>query len=210
MNEQYFSHAVAHDVHTEITNGLDLLATVKHPIATIYGSHRVNEEDYALCIEVSRLLTQIGFAICSGGGSGIMEAANTTARKAGVPSIGLRGDAFKEEHVDADIYTHEITFHFVFVRRFMLCLKSRALLFFPGGYGTLNELMEILCLMQSNIIERVPIILMKKPFWQGMYDWFGELEASDKIRPEDLALISFADTPEDVKRILIEHVGSQS
>ena len=207
MNKKDFTQSTISEVQSELSKGLALLETITQPIATIYGSHRVNEDDYALCIEMTTLLANLGFGICSGGGTGIMEAANTTARKLGVASIGLRGEAFKEEHVDADIYTHEISFQFVFVRRFMLCLKSKVLLFFPGGYGTLNELMEILCLMQSNIIERVPIILVRESFWKGMYEWFSELEQSNKIRPEDLELISFADTPEDIKQIIIKHIA---
>jgi uncharacterized protein (TIGR00730 family) len=204
INTEYIQDKTIEDVALEMKNGFAILKKIKQPLATFYGSHKVYAKDYKLCQQIVTLLKQENFGVVSGGGTGIMEAANSQAVKENMLSIGFRGAAFKEEHVDAKIYTYEISFKYVFVRRFMLCIRSNVLFFFPGGYGTLNELMEILVLMQSHIIERVPIILVNKKFWKGLDEWFDYLATDKKIKEEDLELLHYVDSVKEVEKILFK------
>lgn len=209
INENYFcnARATAQSAEEELTAGLDLLNKIDKPITTIYGSHKVERgsHDFDLCHELATKLAQQGFAIASGGGSGIMEAANSAAKEVGTYSIAFRGAAFKDEHIEADLYTHSLDFRFIFARRFILSIKSDALIVFPGGYGTLNELFEILVLMQSKIIEPVPVILMRKSYWSGLFDWLNEKLVGENMltnHAADLEIFSFADTADEALKII--------
>jgi uncharacterized protein (TIGR00730 family) len=202
INSQYLKEKTITEVSDEMKAGFAILKKVKQPLATFYGSHHVYKHDYKACQQIVQMLGKHNFGIVSGGGTGIMEAANSQAVKQQTLSIGFRGSAFKEEHVDAKIYTYQHSFKYVFVRRFMLCIRSNVLFFFPGGYGTLNELMEILVLMQSNIIDRVPIILVNKKFWKGLDEWFDYLALDKKIKKEDIELMHIVNTVTEVETIL--------
>ena len=126
-------------------------------------------------LDIQRLnLVKRGYAILSGGGPGIMHAANSGAMEAGAPSIGLRAELLEEQEVTDKIFTHKLSFHFLFTRRFIMSIKSEALVFYPGGYGTLNELFDYAVHMQTNIIDTVPIICVNKKYWQGLFDWLKE------------------------------------
>ena len=163
-NKQYLSDSGAEwtsdTVKKEVDQGLDLVNSIEQPILTFFGSHRVDQENsyYKQAYSVALELGEMGHAIISGGGPGIMHAVNSGATKAGTESVGLKAALLTGEEVNDKIYTKQMAFHFMFVRRFVMSIKSEALIFFPGGYGTLNELFEYAVLMQTGITDTVPII----------------------------------------------------
>ncbi len=174
-NKEYFSNVdwTVEKVRDEVNSGLALLNKIDKPIVTFFGSHRVAPESkyYQDAKQVAYELGKSGYAILSGGGPGIMHAVNSGATKAQAPSIGLKAELLKGEKVTDPIFTHELSFHFLFARRFIMSIKSEALIFYPGGYGTLNELFEFAVLMQTEITDTVPIICVNKTYWQGLFDW---------------------------------------
>ena len=134
-----------------------------------------------------------------------MHAANSGATEANVASIGLKAELLKGEKITDPIYTEELSFHFLFVRRFIMSIKSEALIFYPGGYGTLNELFEYAVLMQTGIVDGVPIICVNRKYWQGLFDWLknNPLKENFFIQDlEDLKLLNFVDTDEEIFEIL--------
>lgn len=205
-NSKYLSNPelTTKKVQAEIQKGIELLKTIRSPIVTILGSHKgaPGSPWYDHCHETVSHLGKQGYAIMSGGGPGIMHAANSGAKKAGVPSIGIKAGLIQEEAIKDPIYTHEVTFSYLFVRRFILSIKSEALIFYPGGYGTLNELFEYIVLMQTKMVDTVPVILVGKKFWKGMFTWLKEVNKEKYIRTEDLKLLKFADTKSEIMRII--------
>ncbi|PIN87247.1 TIGR00730 family Rossman fold protein [Candidatus Woesearchaeota archaeon CG10_big_fil_rev_8_21_14_0_10_44_13] len=208
-NKQYYTKTdwTVDKVREEINSGLKLLNKIDNKIITFFGSHRVtkNSKYYQHCEKVSFELGKRGYAILSGGGPGIMHAANSGATKAKVPSIGLKAGLLKGERVTDKIFTHEMSFHFLFVRRFIMSIKSEALIFYPGGYGTLNELFEYAVLMQTGIVDNVPIICVNKKYWQGLFDWLenNPLKEDFFIHDiKDLKLIHFVDGIDEIISII--------
>jgi uncharacterized protein (TIGR00730 family) len=197
----------------EITEGLKLLNSIKKPIVTVFGSHKVScgNAYYKHCEELAFKLGKCGYAIMSGGGPGVMQAANTGAKRAGSVSIGVQEKLLADEQpVSPEIFTHLLSFHFLFVRRFILALKSEVLIFYPGGFGTLNELFEYLTLIQTGITDRVPIICVNRKYWKGLFGWIDEkLRKEDMLheKVKDMGIVQFADSFEEIMRI-IEHKSS--
>lgn len=191
----------------EITEGLDLLKTITVPIVSVFGSHKPAAGDrfFDMAREFGRKAGENGYAVVTGGGPGIMQAANEGAMDAKAPSIGIKAGLIKGEDMNEHIFTNEISYHFLFVRRFILSIKSDALVFFPGGYGTLNELFEFIVLIQLGFIDRVPIICIDREFWEGMFKW---LESKPKLlgyyieSQQDLKLIQFADNADQAIKLL--------
>jgi uncharacterized protein (TIGR00730 family) len=208
-NKEYYSNAngTAQKVQKEINEGLALLNKIDNKIITFFGSHRVSEDSkyYRDCKKIAYELGKKGYAILSGGGPGIMHAANSGAMAANVPSIGLKAELLEGEKVTDAIFTNELSFHFLFARRFIMSIKSEALIFYPGGYGTLNELFEYAVLMQTGIVDKVPIICVNKKYWQGLFDWLknNPLKENFFIQDiEDLKLLHFVDSAEEIFEIL--------
>lgn len=146
-----------------------------------------------------------GYAIASGGGPGIMHAVNAGATEAKAPSIGLKAELLKGERVTDSIFTHEYSFHFLFVRRFIMSIKSEALVFYPGGYGTLNELFEYAVLMQTEIVDTVPIICVNTTYWQGLFHWLEENPMKGKLfinGIQDMNLLHFVNDGSDAVKLL--------
>ena len=134
-----------------------------------------------------------------------MHAANSGAREANTPSIGLKAELLTKEKINDNIYTHELSFHFIFVRRFIMSIKSDALIFYPGGYGTLNELFEYLTLMQTGIVDIVPIICVNRKYWKGLFDWLKRNPTREGFlihSNEDLKLLHFVDESDEILDIL--------
>ena len=161
------------------------------PCISIYGSARTKPDNpyYKMAIEVAELLALDGYGIITGGGPGIMEAGNKGAQNMRGKSVGLNIELpFEQSHnqyIDPDkLLNHR----YFFVRKVMFVKYAQAFIFLPGGYGTLDELCECLTLVQTRKIDRVPMILMGKAFWQGFLDWIKAtvLEAEHNINPEDL------------------------
>jgi uncharacterized protein (TIGR00730 family) len=194
-------------VREEINNGLEFLKDVKEPVVSIFGSHKTLPESpyYKQAEEVAYDLGKCGYAIVTGGGPGIMQAANEGATRAKATSIGIRASMIKGEKVDKEIFTDQLSYHFLFIRRFLLSVRSNALLFFPGGYGTLNEFFEYITLIQLNMIDQVPVILIGKDYWKGLFKWMEEQPGRKDYfikQDRDLGLVQFCDTTEEIVNLV--------
>jgi len=193
-------------IMAEFVEGFERLARIK-PSVSIFGSARIppGHPYYELAERIARLLSDAGFSVVSGGGPGIMEAANKGAYAGKSPSIGLNIDIPKEQTPNAyqDISLH---FRHFFSRKVMFVKYASAYVVLPGGFGTLDELAEILTLVQTGKTRRIPIILVHRPFWEGLIGWFREtLVREGTIDPEDLDLFVVLDKPEDVVEAIFEH-----
>lgn len=203
-NEGYLKTKYTVDrVKKEINAGIELLNGIKQPIVSFFGSHKTknNSPYYKQTKEVAFMLGKCGYAIVTGGGPGIMKAANEGATKAKAPSIGIKASLIKGETNNDPVFTDQISYHFLFVRRFILSIKSDALIFFPGGYGTLNELFEYIVLIQLDFIDQVPIILVGKEYWKGLFKWLEEQPGRKDYfikQDRDLGLLEFCDTTEEI------------
>jgi uncharacterized protein (TIGR00730 family) len=205
-NSQYTNAALtAKEAKREITQGLKILSKIDRPIISFFGSARTRHSSavYKHCEQLAYTLGSSGFAIMSGGGPGIMHAANRGATRACAPSIGFTAALLEHEAVNGQLWTAKLGFHFLFVRRFLLAIESEALVFYPGGFGTMNELYEYLTLQQTGMVEKVPIILVGKKYWKGMQAWLqGRMLKDGMISKKDLALIRYADTHEEIIGII--------
>lgn len=150
------------------------------------------------------MLGKKNYAIISGGGPGIMKAANSGATRAKTASIGFKAKLVqKEQHVDDEIFTYQYSFYFLFVRRYCLATESNALIFYPGGYGTLNELFEYLTLIETHMEEPVPVICVNKKYWEGLFTWLKKNALKEGyITQRHLDYITFAETPDEVINII--------
>jgi len=183
----------------ELVEGFDKLADIE-PAVSIYGSARIKEGDelYAKTEEIAYRLGKMGFSIITGGGPGVMEAANRGALKAGVMSVGLNINL--PENQAANAYTTKsISFNHFFVRKIMLVKYASAFVIMPGGLGTLDELTEILTLMQTQKIKPFPVALFDSLFWQDFLGWLRNSALSRGfISEEDFELLRVYDEPEKV------------
>ena len=182
-----------------------------HPAVTVFGSARVAPEHpyYALAEDITRRLSDAGFAVISGGGPGIMEAANKGAFAGPSPSVGLNIQLPHEQGANAyqDV-SH--TFQHFFARKVMFVKLSCAFVMLPGGFGTLDELFEVLTLVQTGKVRRVPLILVGSAYWQGLVDWtIGRLQAEGMISPEDMDILQVIDEPGKVVDAIFTHYHSR-
>ncbi|MEA1872339.1 MAG: TIGR00730 family Rossman fold protein [Chloroflexota bacterium] len=183
----------------EFVEGFDKLSSIE-PSVTIYGSARLGMDDelYAETREIAYRLGQLGFSIITGGGPGVMEAANKGAQEAGVTSVGLN-ISLPEEQTCNDYTTKAITFDHFFTRKVMLVKYAVAFVIMPGGLGTLDELTEVLTLMQTHKIKPFPVVLFKSEFWEGFLDWLRSSVLSRKyVSERDFDLLRVLDRPEEV------------
>ncbi len=186
-------------IMAEFVEGFERLARIK-PSVSIFGSARMREGQpyYELAEQIARALSDAGFSVVSGGGPGIMEAANKGAYAGKSPSIGLNIQLPHEQSGNPyqDI---SLTFRHFFSRKVMFVKYASAYVVLPGGFGTLDELAEILTLVQTGKTRRIPIILVHTPFWEGLIGWFREtLVAEGTIDAHDLDLFRLLDKPDDV------------
>jgi hypothetical protein len=183
----------------ELVEGFDKLSGIE-PAVTIYGSSRVKADDelYAQTEEIAYRLGQLGFSIITGGGPGVMEAANKGALRAGVTSVGLNIEL--PEQQACNIYCiKSITFHHFFIRKVMLVKYATAFVIMSGGLGTLDELTEVLNLMQTHKIRPFPVILFGSQYWKGFLDWLRTSTlARGFISEDDLHLLRVCDHPDEV------------
>jgi len=183
----------------EMVEGFDKLQGIE-PAISIYGSARLSPDDplYAQTEEIAKKLGELGFNIITGGGPGVMEAANRGAAEAGVKSVGLNIELPVEQVCNA-YATKVITFKHFFVRKVMLVKYATAFVIMPGGIGTLDELTEILTLMQTGKIKPFPIILYDSKFWKGFLEWLRSVILSHGfVSEEDFDLLRICDDPESV------------
>lgn len=188
----------------EFVWGFENLADVSGGVS-IFGSARTRPEDpeYESATETARLLAKAGIPVITGGGPGIMEAANRGAYEAGGLSIGCNIELPFEQGTNAYV-TRSLMFKFFFVRKMMFVKYAGAFIVFPGGYGTLDELFEALTLIQTGKVKHFPVILFGRRYWSGMVDWLRETVAAErKINPEDLDLFRLTDDPAEAVQIVI-------
>lgn len=168
------------------------------PAVAVFGSARTPQghPEYRLALETGRLLGERGYAVITGGGSGIMEAANRGAREAGALSIGLAIELPFEERANGYL-DRALQFHYFFTRKVMFVRYADGFIVFPGGFGTLDELFEALTLIQTRKILRFPLVLVGSAFWRPLLRWLRErLLAGGKISPGDLDLVTVVDDAE--------------
>ncbi len=189
----------------EFVEGFDELSTLG-PCVSVFGSARLTPADpvYDRCVQTVRLLGEAGYGIITGGGPGIMEAANRGAQEVGTPSVGCNIELPFEQAVN-EFIDIGIDFRYFFVRKTMFVKYAQAFVIFPGGFGTLDELFEALTLIQTRKVRNFPVILFDTAYWAGMMDWIeGTLLGEGKISKEDFDLIYLTDSPEEV----VAHVVS--
>lgn len=197
-------------VMAEFVEGFERLVQIR-PSVSIFGSARTDTEHpyYKKTVAIANTLSNAGFSIVSGGGPGIMEAANKGAFEGKSPSIGLNIQLPHEQSGNAyqDI---SLTFRHFFTRKVMFVKYAAAYVVMPGGFGTLDELAEILTLVQTGKTRRIPIILVYEKFWGGLLDWFKNTLAEEgTINPEDLDLIQIIDDPEKILDAIFDHYESR-
>lgn len=193
-------------IMAEFVEGFERLAKIK-PSVSIFGSARTSPDHpyYKLTEDISLALSNAGFSVVSGGGPGIMEAANKGAHRGKSPSIGLNIQLPMEQGGNPyqDI---SLNFRHFFSRKVMFVKYASAYVVLPGGFGTLDELAEILTLVQTGKTRRIPIILVHTPFWEGLLEWFKQtLVEEGTINPEDLNLVQLLDKPQDVVDAIFKH-----
>jgi uncharacterized protein (TIGR00730 family) len=184
-------------VGAELRAGFETLADLG-PAAVVFGSARTPPGDpwYAAAQEVGRHLGEAGYAVITGGGPGIMEAANRGAVEAGVASVGLNIELPFEQAMNPFV-TCGIEFHYFFTRKLMFVRYSSAWVIFPGGYGTLDELFEVLTLIQTGKVRNFPVILFGRDYWEGLIAWMREaMLAEGRIAAADIDLLHICDDPQ--------------
>ncbi len=192
-------------IMAELVEGFQMLTTVDREV-TIFGSSRAhpNSHWYKEAHQLGRMLGKDGFTIVTGGGPGIMEAANKGAFEVGAESVGLNIQLPREQYLNAYV-TRSHGFHYFFTRKVMLAAAAQAYVIFPGGYGTLDETFELMTLVQTGKSSRMPIILVGKEFWQPLIAW---LEVSvygtqDAIDYEDLRILTLVDSAKEAYDIVV-------
>ena len=183
----------------EFVEGFEALAEIR-PAVTIFGSSRARPEDdvYKKAESIATRLAENGFAVITGGGSGVMEAANKGAALAGGQSIGLNIQLPFEQYPNP--YSNlNLSFRYFFVRKVMFVKYAVAYIILPGGFGTLDELFESVTLIQTKKIRPFPVILVGSEYWKGLLDWVkGTVLKEGKISPDDLDILHITDDPEDI------------
>jgi len=188
--------------------GFDALASVG-PAITIFGSSRVKADspDYDLARTIARRLAERGFAIITGGGPGIMEAANRGCREGGGLSIGCNIELPHEQGLNAYVDLG-IEFKYFFARKTMFVTYADAFVILPGGFGTLDELFEALTLIQTGKIRDFPVVLVGTRYWQGLIDWMRDTQLkAGAITEADLSLLKLTDDPDEVVEVIRSYVA---
>jgi uncharacterized protein (TIGR00730 family) len=186
-------------IHDEVERGFDALRDIDDGVS-VFGSARVPEGHrwYELCRETGVCLAKHGFTVITGGGPGLMEAANRGAAEAGGLSVGLNIELPHEQRPNP-YANRSLQFHYFFARKLMFVRYARAFVIFPGGFGTLDEMFESLTLIQTHRIKHFPTILVDSAHWRPLLDWIDDsLEDEGMIGPGDKELLVVADTPEQV------------
>jgi uncharacterized protein (TIGR00730 family) len=187
----------------EFVEGFDELTRLG-PAVSIFGSARTAADHlyYQKCVETARLLGEAGFSIITGGGPGMMQAANQGAHEAGAHSVGLNIELPFEQDLNpyADLKIH---FRYFFVRKTMFVKYAQAFVIFPGGFGTMDELFESLTLIQTGKIRDFPLVLFGTEYWRGLLAWLKHtVQGAGNISPEDLELIKLTDSPQEA----VDHI----
>jgi uncharacterized protein (TIGR00730 family) len=192
-------------IMAEFVEGFEALAEC-NPAVSIFGSARVTpqDEDYQKAEAIARQLAREGFAIITGGGPGVMEAANKGAAAAGGRSVGLNIELPMEQSPNP--YSNiKVSFRYFFVRKVMFVKYASGFVILPGGFGTLDELFESITLIQTEKIRPFPVVLVGRDYWKGLVDWISDVMMKDqKISPKDLAILKVVDTADEAVSVINE------
>ncbi len=201
-------------IMAEFVEGFEALAKIG-PCISIFGSARTepNHDYYQLTIDLAKQLAEEGFGIISGGGPGVMEAANKGASLAGGKSVGLNIELPFEQHANPYIDRDKnLNFEYFFVRKVMFTKYSQGFIMMPGGFGTMDEFFEVMTLVQTGKMNRVPLVLMGSNYWKGLVDWMTDTMAirEKNINPEDIGLFRVFDKPEEVINYFLQFYKEHS
>ncbi len=214
MEKQYLIDALSKEeswrifrIMAEFVESIEVLSNIQNAV-TIFGSARVKPDDkyYHMAERLGQLLAQSGFAVITGGGPGIMEAANKGAAEAGGQSVGMNIKLPFEQKPNpyANI---QLDYKYFFIRKVMFVKSAVAYVIMPGGYGTMDEFFEALTLIQTKRVKSFPVILMGRDYWQGLLDWLkNSMVQKDMILPFDLEMIQIIDEPEEVVKHIKKYV----
>ena len=196
----------------EFVEGFEKMG-LHNPCISIFGSARTpnTHPNYKLASDIAQRIVGLGFGVITGGGPGIMEAANKGAQEGGGASVGLTIDLpFEQNHNNYIDTERIINFDYFFVRKVMFVKYAQAFVVLPGGFGTLDELMEAITLIQTSKIKQIPIILVGTPFWSGLIDWLKQtlLSQNNTISEGDLDLFSCVDTADEVIDLLKQYYSN--
>ena len=197
-------------IMAEFVEGYERLAQIR-PSVSIFGSARIGSGHpyYQMGEDLGFELSRAGFSVVTGGGGGLMEAANKGAFRGKSPSVGLNIQ-LPHEQKGNPYQNISLTFRHFFARKVMFVKYASAYVIMPGGFGTMDEFFEILTLIQTGKSRHIPIILMGSSFWTGLLEWFREqLLAAETITAEDLELVKVADEPTDVVELIFKHYGER-
>mgnify|MGYP001587892981 CR=1 FL=1 len=191
-------------IMAEFVDGFQFISTHKRDV-TVFGSARLPEDNhwYQEMVRLTRRLGEAGFTIVTGGGPGIMEAANKGAYEAGAPSVGINIQLPMEQRINPYV-TRGKAFYYFFTRKVIMTASGQAYVFGPGGFGTLDEVFEILTLIQTNKMAAVPVVLMSHDFWDPLLDFLRATlrDGFETISPEDLELFHIVDTAEEAFELI--------
>jgi uncharacterized protein (TIGR00730 family) len=192
-------------IQAEFVEGFDAMAGIG-PAVTVFGSARVgpNHRTYRAARSMGQALARRGLAVITGGGPGVMEAANRGAQEAGGLSVGCNIELPFEQELNPYVDLG-IEFRYFFVRKTMFIKYAEAFIIFPGGFGTLDELFESLTLVQTGKINHFPVILFDSAYWKGLIDWLGrDVLGQGKISPEDMSLLHLTDDVEEAVQVVVD------
>ena len=201
-------------IMAEFVDGFEALAKLG-PCISVFGSARIQpgQPYYELAVDIAKRLAEDGFGIISGGGPGVMEAANKGAQLGGGKSVGLNIELPFEQHanpfIDRDANLH---FEYFFVRKVLFTKYSQGFIMMPGGFGTMDEFFEVATLTQTGKMSQVPLILVGSEYWKGLLEWMKKnmMERSGNISPKDLDLLFVADTADEVAQHVLNFYAKNS
>ena len=193
-------------IAVEFRDGFAAVDRIDRPAVTIFGSARIGENHraYAAARETGRLFAEAGFAVVTGGGGGVMEAANRGCKDGDGLSVGFNIDLPHEQHSNPYLDI-SMTFEHFYARKTMFVKAAEGFVVFPGGFGTVDELFESLTLIQTGKVTHFPVVLYERAYWQPLLEWTRErLLGEGMISPEDVELLAVADEPEEAVRVIVE------
>ena len=187
----------------EFVEGFETLSELQVPLVSVFGSARFGEGHpaYEAGYRLGRALAEAGFGVVTGGGPGVMEAVNRGAYEAGGVSVGLNIELPHEQKPNP-YQTHALSLRYFFVRKVLFVRYAVGFVFLPGGFGTLDELSEVLVLLQTEKVHRFPVFLLDRGYWEGLVRWLAFLRDQKAVGPDDLQLFRLTDEPEEVVQAL--------
>jgi uncharacterized protein (TIGR00730 family) len=208
--DDLFAHAAR--IGDEFLQGFKAVERIDRPAVSLFGSARVHEGHpvYEEAREVGRLFAEAGFAVVTGGGPGVMEAANRGAKEGGGLSVGFNIELPHEQHENPYLDI-ELNFNHFYARKTMFVKAAEGFVIFPGGFGTLDEFFEALTLIQTGKVLHFPVVLFDRDYWQGLLDWLRERPLADgTISAEDIELLRLTESPAEAVALVVDAYEQRS